>query len=179
MRRTRAARGIDALDRRGDHALVFFETLPAVGARIVLDACVYIDQLQDRLPAPIEERVLMRPASHSSLVLAELSYTLGRLDPSDSRTKAHSHAIVALLDSIPPARILTPTPEDQAEGAIAAGVMARKLGYNEADRRKALLDAMLARQAAREGLCLVTRNVGDFDRLSQLDRRLQVAFYRR
>jgi predicted nucleic acid-binding protein len=55
--------------------------------------------------------------------------------------------------------------------------MARVLGYPKEARRKAQNDAVLAAQAARLGCLMITRNVTDFDRLSQLEPRLRVAFY--
>ena len=63
-------------------------------------------------------------------------------------------------------------------GAILAGTMARLMGYDEGGRRKALMDAMIGAQAAQKGLLLVTRNIGDFDRLAQMLPRLKIALYR-
>lgn len=67
--------------------------------------------------------------------------------------------------------------EDLIRGNILAGVMARALGYPKEARRKAQNDAILAAQVSRLGCLLVTRNVADFDRLSQLEPRLRVSFY--
>lgn len=55
--------------------------------------------------------------------------------------------------------------------------MARILGLSDKNRRKAFHDAVIAAQAMPEGAIVVTRNVGDFDRLQQLDLRLRALFY--
>lgn len=68
-------------------------------------------------------------------------------------------------------------PEDLIRGNVLSGSMARVLGYLKEARRKAQNDAVIAAQAARLGCLLVTRNVADFDRLSQLEPKLRVAFY--
>lgn len=175
MRATRKARATQTLPRRADRDLPWFEE---TSEAIILDACVYIDQLQGRLPADIEARIVSRSVYHSSLAMAELSFALGRLDPADARTEGAVAAITALMSAIPAQRVLTPGMEQMIQGAVLAGVMARLLGYAEGGRRKALIDAMLASQAAREGLLLVTRNIADFDRLSQLLPRLRIALYR-
>lgn len=178
LRSTRSARRTFDLPTYNDDDLTFFEDLPEAGEAIILDTCVYIDQLQGRLPAEIEARVLGRSVFHSSLVLSELSFPFGRLDPTDARTEAALDAIEDIISEIPDRRVLTPSLETKMRGSILAGVMARVLGYNEAQRKKGLVDAMIASQASYENLLLVTRNIADYDRLSQLDRKLKVAFYR-
>lgn len=178
LRATRAARRTQTLSARSDKDLTFLEALPEAGDAIMLDACVYIDQLQGKTPAAVEARITARSSFHSSLALSEICFPFGRLDPADARTAPALRAIEDLIAAIPERRILAVSAEAQAKGAILAGVMARNLGLNESQRRKCLMDAMLAAHAAEEQLLLITRNVGDFDRLSQLAPRLKVAFYR-
>lgn len=179
MRATRRARATQALPRRADQDLPFFSEMSEAGEAILLDACVYIDQLQGNLPADIEARIVSRSVFHSSLAMAELSFALGRLDPADARTEGAVAAITALMSTIPAQRVLAPGVDTNIQGAVLAGVMARLLGYVEGARRKALIDAVLASQAARECLLLVTRNIADFDRLSQMLPRLRIALYRK
>ena len=63
-------------------------------------------------------------------------------------------------------------------GAVLAGSMSRILCYKEEQRLKGFNDAMIATHAIEKQLLLITRNISDFDRLSQLDNKLKVAFYR-
>lgn len=178
LRSTRLARRATELPTREDDDLTFFGDASEMGEAIMLDTCVYIDQLQGRLPVEIEARILARSSFHSSLVLSELCFPFGRLDPADPRTEGALDAIEDLISDIPDRRILEPSPETQMRGAVLAGAMARVLGYNEAQRKKGLMDAMIAAHASQENLLLITRNVADYDRLSQLDSKLKVAFYR-
>ncbi len=178
LRATRKARATRTLAQRPDDALSFLSDMPEAGEALMLDAGVYIDQLKGRLPPAVEARVLSRGVYHSSLVLAELSFPFGRLDPADPRTRAACGALGALLAAIPDRRIFTPPADALMRGAILAGVLARTLGYDEARRRKGLVDATIAAHATAENLMLVTRNLADFDRLAQLLPRLKVAFYR-
>lgn len=178
MRATRRARATPALPRRADQDLPFFNDMPEAGEAVLLDACVYVDQLQGRLPAAIEAKILARSVFHSTLALAELSFALGRLDPADGRTEDAIAAIADLMSAIPDQRVVKPDADAMIRGAVLAGVMARLFNCKEGERRKALIDAMLASQAAGEGLLLVTRNVADFDRLSQMLPRLRIGLYR-
>jgi len=157
---------------------MLLEDLPEAGDAIMLDACVYIDQLQGKVPAAAEARITARSIFHSSLALSEICFPFGRLDPADARTASALRAIEDLISAVPGRRIMSVSPDAQARGAILAGVMARELGFTEGQRRKCLMDAMLAAQASQEQLLLITRNVADFDRLSQLAPKLKVAFYR-
>tara|TARA_Y100001951_G_C11238197_1_gene238822 strand:- start:341 stop:898 length:558 start_codon:yes stop_codon:yes gene_type:complete len=178
LRSTRAARRKRTLPTRPDSDLIFLETLPEAGDAIMLDTCVYIDQLQARLPAAVEARIAARNTFHSGVALSEICFPFGRLDPNDPRTASTLTAIEDLISAIPERRVMEISSQTQGKGAILAGAMARVLGLNESARRKCLMDAMLAAHAIEEQLLLVTRNVVDFDRLSQLDPRLKVAFYR-
>jgi len=179
LRRCRVALGKAALPLRADNNLSFLADAPIGGERIMLDTCVILDQLQGRLPHDIEERIRARAIYHSPVVLGELAFLFGRLDPNDPRTSDATRELKALLASIGAHRIFDLTHEDTMRGMVLAGCMARVLGYNGENRRKAQNDAILAAQASRLGCLVVTRNVGDFDRLGQLDDRLKVAFYRR
>ncbi|WP_394415291.1 type II toxin-antitoxin system VapC family toxin [Sulfitobacter sp. 1A12126] len=178
LRATRAARKTRSLPTRTDLDLLFMEGLPVAGGAIMLDACVYIDQLQGKLPVAVEARITARSIFHSSVALSEICFPFGRLNPADPRTSSALATIEALIDAIPQRRILPVSPTAQARGAILAGVMARELGFDEGQRRKCLMDAMLAAHSVEEQLTLVTRNVADFDRLSQLEPKLKVVFYR-
>jgi len=179
LRRCRGALGKAALPLRADSDLFFLTDAPVGGERIMLDTCVILDQLQGRLPRDIEERIRARAIYHSPVVLGELAFLFGRLDPSDPRTSDATRELRSLLASIGTHRIFDLTYEDTMRGMVLAGCMARVLGYNGENRRKAQNDAILAAQTSRLGCLVITRNISDFDRLGQLDDRLKVAFYRR
>ncbi len=153
------------------------DDVPAAGGRLLLDTCVYIDQLKGHATPALEALVEARTVLHSALSLAELAFSFGRLDPQDSRTPAVLEALRRLLAAVPSHRIVAADAQAWSEGGIRAGVMARVLGLSNEARRKAFHDAVLAAQAVREGAVVVTRNVSDFDRLQQLDPRLRVLFY--
>lgn len=177
LRQCRVALDKGALPVRASEDLDDFCDADVPGERVLLDTCVMIDQLQGRLPEAVEARILARTIVHSPIVMGELSFLIGRLDPAHPGTAKAVAAIGDLLQAIPEHRILDPKPEDAVRGNILAGCMARILGYNSESRRKAQSDAILAAQAARLGCLLVSRNIADFDRLSQLEPRLRVAFY--
>ena len=144
----------------------------------MLDSCVYIDELHDRLPTDIAACVERKGVFHSLMSLSELSFSFGRLDPNDSRTAKIIDKIKNHLSPIHDQRLLVPSSKAMMRGAVLAGSMSRILCYKEEQRLKGFNDAMIATHAIEEQLLLITRNVADFDRLSQLDSKLKVAFYR-
>lgn len=177
IRRCRTARDATILTTHPIEELDRFAESDVPGERIMLDTCVFIDQLQGKLPEAIEERVTARTIMHSPVVIGELSFLIGRLDPKHPGTGDAITAIRDLLAAVPEHQIFNLTPDDVARGNILAGCMARLLGHDRESRRKVQSDAVLAAQAARLGCLLVTRNLGDFDHLAQLEPRLRVAFY--
>jgi len=175
--RCRTALDQTALSLRDITDLDLFEEGDVAGERVLLDTCVIIDQLQGRLPAEVEDRVSARTIVHSPIVLGEMSFLIGNLDPGHKETASAVGRITSILAEVPDHRVIPLLPEDLIRGNILAGIMSRVLGYPKEARRKAQNDAILAAQASRLGCLLVTRNVADFDRLSQLEPKLRVAFY--
>lgn len=177
LRRCRVALDQSALPLRDRTDLDLFEEAEVAGERVLLDTCVIIDQLQGRLPANVEDRISARTIVHSPIVLGEMSFLIGNLDPGHKETVTAVRRIISLLDRVPDHRIMPLLPEDLIRGNILSGVLARVAGYPKEVRRKAQNGAALAAQVSRLGCLLVTRNVADFDRLSQLEPKLRVAFY--
>jgi len=177
LRRCRTALDIKELPARHHDELDLFEAEELVGERVMLDTCVFIDQLHGKLPAAVESRILARTIVHSPIVMGEMSFLIGALDQNHVATSGVVDQIFTLLRAMPAHRILSLTFEDTVRGNILAGAMSRILGYPKNARRKAQNDAILAAQASRLGCLLVTRNIADFDRLSQLEPKLRVAFY--
>lgn len=178
LRRCRHALARAELPLRSDDELDFLADGDMVGEQIMLDTCGYIDQMQGRLPISVAQRVEARTTVHSPIVLGELSFLFGNLDPRDSRIEAALAAIQMMLSAIGEHRIIPLTHEDMMRGMILSGCLARLLNRQGASRRNVQNDSILAAHAARTGNLLVTRNIADFDRLSQLEPRLKVSFYR-
>jgi predicted nucleic acid-binding protein len=155
LRRCRTALGQNALPLRDTTDLDLFEETEVAGERVLLDTCVIIDQLQGRLPAEVEARILARTIIHSSIVLGEMSFLIGNLDPGHKETASAVGRIVSLLGAVPDHRIMPLLPEDLIRGNILSGCMARLLGYPKEARRKAQNDAILAAQASRLGCLLM------------------------
>ena len=178
LRRCRHALGKSDVPLRSDDELDFLADGDIAGEQIMLDTCVYIDQMQGRLPISVAQRVEARTTVHSPVVLGELSFLFGNLDPRDPRTAVALAALRTMLSAIGEHRIVPLSHEDTMRGMILSGCVARLLDYRGASRRNVQNDSILAAHAARTGNLLVTGNIADFDRLAQLEPRLKVAFYR-
>ena len=70
-----------SLRRRPDHELPFVGEDRLVGQALLLDTCVYIDQIQDRSPEILDRLIGMRQVNHSTVAIQELMHTVGVLDP--------------------------------------------------------------------------------------------------
>ena len=166
------------LARRPDEALPFAGPQDLAGRPLLLDTCVYIDQMQGRATASLEQMVMARQVNHSSLAVQELMHTVGRLDPADRRTAAAVAAIRAQVEAMPDHRIFTPDLEVLGRAALLAGLLTRTQGYGREARLRALQDAVLYLQARKSGFTVLTRNLADFDLMLQLMPAGRVLFYR-
>lgn len=166
------------LSRRPDDALPFAIDENLAGPALLLDTCVYIDQMQARAPLIVEHLVTTRHVNHSTVTLQELLHTVGVLHPGDPRSAAVIAAIGKQIRAMPDHRVFTPDIETLGRAAILAGMLCRLQGYGRDDRFKALHDATLFLQARKLGMTLLTANVGDFDLLLQLIPTGRVLFYR-
>lgn len=166
------------LARRPDEALPFANEDELAGQALLLDTCVYIDQLQGRAPTLIEQLVDTRQVNHSTVALQELLHTVGVLDPGDRRTPAVVDAICGQIDAMPEHRIFTPDAEVLGRAAILAGILSRLQGYARDAKLKALQDCVLFLQAQKLGFVVLTANAAEFDLLLQLVPTGRVLFYR-
>jgi len=73
------------LARRGDDELPFVTANLIGGQGLLLDTCVYIDQMQDRSPQVLDDLIAQRQVNHSIIAIQELMHTIGVLNPSDPR----------------------------------------------------------------------------------------------
>jgi predicted nucleic acid-binding protein len=166
------------LARRADDALPFVSAGQLAGAPLLLDTCVYIDQMQGRAPALVEQLVDTRQVNHSTVAIQELMHTVGVLDPRDSRTARVVKAIGSQIDAMPDHRLFAPDAEVLGRAALLAGVLSRVQGYALGARLKALQDCVLFLQAQKLGFTVLTANVADFDFLLQLLPTGRVLLYR-
>jgi hypothetical protein len=167
------------LARRRDEQLPFVHASRIGGQGLLLDTCVYIDQMQDRSPAELDDVIAWRQVNHSTVALQELMHTVGVLNPSDSRTPGVISEIGIQIKAMPPHRIFAPDAEVLGRGALLSGILCRLQGYGKDAKLRALQDCVLFLQAQKLGLVALTANVGDYDLLLQLVPAGRALFYRR
>jgi hypothetical protein len=69
------------LARRADSELPFAGEKELAGQALLLDTCVYIDQMQGCAPVLVEQLVDTRQFNHSTVAIQELMHTVGVLNP--------------------------------------------------------------------------------------------------
>lgn len=179
LRRMKPERRTAPLKRRPDEALPFVPEQPSGGLELLLDSCVYIDLLQDRIPQRMMRLFSVRLSNHSGVALAELTHLFGRLDPRDSRTDSALDKVARAISKIQEHRLSAPSLKVLGEAGILAGLVAR-LSAIEPGREQALLnDAMLYLQAVENGQTILTRNIREFDWFDQLFPCGRLLFYHR
>ena len=154
--------------RRADEELPFVDADRIAGQALLLDTCVYIDQMQDRSPEVLDDLIAQRQVNHSSVAIQELMHTVGVLSPSDARTAGAVAQIGKQIKAMPPHRIFAPDIEVLGRAALLSGILCRLQGYEKDGRLRALQDCVLFLQAQKLGLVVLTANVGDYDILLQL-----------
>ncbi len=97
--------------RRGDGELPFVTAGRMGGQALLLDTCVYIDQMQDRSPRVLDDLVAQRQVNHSTVAIQELMHTVGALNPSDPRTATAIDEIGKQIKAMPPHRLFAPDGE--------------------------------------------------------------------
>jgi hypothetical protein len=178
LRKFKREQRVAPLARRPEKELPFASEKTVGSAELLLDTCVYIDNLQDRLPGTVDNLLATRLSNHSGVTLSELTHLIGRLDPRGARTETALAKIRAAISLIPPHRLSSPSVKILGEAGILAGLVARLTGIN-LERKQALLnDAVLFVQALDQGQTLLTRNIREFDLFNQLLPSGRVLFYR-
>jgi hypothetical protein len=167
------------LARRGDDELPFVNAGLIGGQGLLLDSCVYIDQMQDRSPLLLDDLVAQRQVNHSTVAIQELMHAVGALSPSDARTAGVVAEIGKHIKAMPPHRIFVPDAEVLGRAALLSGILCRLQGYEKDGRLRALQDCTLFLQAQKLGLVVLTANVSDYDILLQLIPAGRALFYRR
>ena len=170
--------GRKALRRRPDERLPLVGSSAESGPALLLDTCVYIDQMQGRAPRPISELVQIRLVNHSAIAIAEMMHVVGRLDPKHPRTRNAIARIGTAVRAMPGHRIFAPDADTLGLAALLSGILCRLQGYDADNRLRALHDCILFIQALRLGLTVLTRNTSDYDYLTQLIPAGRALFYR-
>jgi predicted nucleic acid-binding protein len=165
--------------RRNDEELPFVNANSLGGQGLLLDTCVYIDQMRDRSPRLLDDLIAQRQVHHSTVAIQELMHTVGVLRPSDARTAGVIAQIGKLIKAMPPHRIFAPDIEVFGRAALLSGILCRLQGYEKDGKLRALQDCALFLQAQKLGLVVMTANVSDYDILLQLIPAGRALFYRR
>lgn len=176
LRRFKTSERRTRLQYREQSALSFVADVDII-PKLLLDTTVYIDELQGKLPRDVELLLRSPYLWHSSVTEAELSSLAGLLNPAHPDTARTLQQVFATIERRPGHRIVTPDRETWREAGVLAGMLARLQQYGKAEQKKTLNDALIFLSAARQGLTVLTRNISDFDLLSQLEPHGKVLFY--
>lgn len=166
------------LARRDNDALPFVGEDLIAGRPLLLDTCVYIDQMQGRSPDILDLLVARRQVNHSTVAIQELMHAVGLLDPGDARTPAAIREIRRMVQAMPAYRVFAPEPDVLGRAALLSGMLCRLQGYAADSRLRALQDCVLFLQAQKLGCTVLTANISDYDYLLQLIPAGRVLFYR-
>ena len=156
------------LTRRRDDELPFLDEDLIGGQALLLDTCVYIDQMQSRSPAILDDLTTARIVNHSTVAIQELMHTVGVLNSADPRTSDVIAEIGRLIEAMPAHRVFAPDSDVLGRAALLSGMICRLQGYATDRKLRALHDCVLFLQAQKLGFTVLTANVGDFDILLQL-----------
>ncbi len=149
------------------------------GPELLLDTTVYIDGLQDTSPTDVDDLLKMRICNHSAVCLAELTHAYGRLAPGHPKTADTLSSIAGMIAEMRPHRLREPSQSAWGSAGILAGITFRAGGYQVGKERKLLNDALVFLQGLENGQIILTRNIRDFDLLSQLVPEGRILFYQR
>lgn len=168
-----------ALKARPESELRWAESEAKAGLPLLIDTTVYVDALQGRTSAEVDDLLRYRSIFHSAVCLAELTHAFGRLDPAHSGTRKALAALSSAIDDIPRHRLFAPDTDLWSKAGMLAG-KALRLGRNpsgQGQERKLLNDSLIYLQARKVGAAILTRNLRNFDLLEQLVPSGAVIFY--
>jgi predicted nucleic acid-binding protein len=177
LRRVKPEKRTAPLTRRSRAQLKFLNDVLAPLPKLLYDTTVYIDILQGRFPKDTERVLRAADIWHSTVGKAELAAPLGSLDPRHAATGGAVKVIKEAIERIPAYKTIAPDSEIWLSAGILSGVLARLQNYDPPGRRRVLNDALVFSIARKYGMTVLTRNIGDFDLLQQLEPTGQVLFY--
>lgn len=178
LRRLKPSKRTAALVRRPLAELPFADEQLVPGPELLLDTTVYLDGLQDRSPAAVDQLMRMRICNHSAVCLAELTHAFGRLDPVNPGTQAALDKCRDTIAIIRPHRLSEPSLSAWGAAGILAGLALRLGNYAKGRERMLLNDALVFLQSIEARQTVLTGNIRDFDFLNQLVPNGRVIFYR-
>ena len=178
LRKLKPEKRLIQLKPRDESDLEFLETTRKMPVKLLYDTTVYIDILKNRFPQVNDPILKESEAWHSPVTEAELAASCGRLNPSHAHTRENIEEIVAVIESRPRHRTITPDVHIWQEAGVLSGLVSRLQGYATNAQRRVLNDALLFASARKYGCAVLTRNVVDFDFLQQLEPSGKVLFYR-
>ena len=166
---------------RADGELRWADTEPKTGAPLLIDTTVYLDALQGKTPAAVDDLLRYRNVFHSATCLAELTHAFGRLDPAHPSTRRALAAIAGTIEDIPRHQLFAPDLDTWSKAGMLAGKALRlgRIPPGQGQERQLLNDSLLFLQARKVGAAILTRNRRDIDVLEQLVPGGAVIFYSR
>jgi hypothetical protein len=171
---------LGALKARPEDELRWAEGEAKAGPPLLIDTAVYLDTLQGRTPARVDDLLRYRSIFHSAVCLAELTHAFGRLDPVHAATRKALAALGGAIDDIPRHRLFAPDTDLWSKAGMLAGKALRlgRIPPGQGQERKLLTDSLIYLQARKVGAAILTRSVRDFDFLEQLVPSGTVIFYK-
>jgi len=169
LRRIKSDKYRTQLKTRAREELVAAGDISGTGrAALLLDTNVYIHAAAGTLPAAVAALADRGLLFHCSVCVAELATGVAHADPTHPgwrRMRDHYEALIARL---PATRLLTPDAQIWTDAGVIAGTLARCQGYQRAQRKECLNDALIYLTAAKVGLPVLTANRDEFDFIQQL-----------
>jgi predicted nucleic acid-binding protein len=167
------------LSRRPDDKLRWVHEAQPVGSQLLLDTTVYVDTLQGSTPTALDALIRLRVCNHSSVCLAELTHSFGRLSPADPRTEQVLKVLGQAIRDIPAHRLVAPDEPTWGAAGVLAGLLFRLGSHAPGAELRCLNDALIYLQARKLGCPVLTGNITDFDFLNQLVPDGQILLYRK
>jgi hypothetical protein len=167
------------LSRRNPDQLPFLGSQAEAGQELLLDTCVYIDQLHGRAPEVVADLLDVRRVNHSTVTIQELMHAIGALDPAHPGTADAIRQIGKTIKAMPAHRVFSPDSDVLGRAPILSGVLSRIQGYAKDDKLRVLQDSTLFLQAQKLGCTVLTSNTRDFDYFQQLFPKARILFYHR
>lgn len=166
------------LARRPENELPYLGDEPVAGGQLLLDTCVYVDQMKGSTPDAVDRLMDIRIVNHSMVAVGELMFGIGLLREDDPRTAGVKASVERIVRGMPDHRQLVPDADVMGRAAVLAGVLSRMQGYANDNRFKAMNDCVLFVQAEKLGLTLLTANAAEYDILLQVRPQVRVLLYR-